>query len=98
MVSALKDLSQHAPYGVALSASDHGIRKYVVVFPGHLVEDESRRRLGSDKWGHASTSVRVECILSRESWIWLRRVAARSDSAAGVPARRASWTSSLSSL
>ncbi len=67
VVAALKGLGQHAPHGVALGASDHGIRKEVVVFPGHLVEDESGRRLRHGKRGHASTSVRVECRPSRES-------------------------------
>src|SRR5882757_2788047 len=67
MIAALKDLSQDAPHGIALSASDHGLRKDVVVSPGHLVEDESCRRLRHGEWGHASTSIRVECRPSRES-------------------------------
>src|SRR5258705_5370422 len=56
MVAALKDLSQDAPHGVALSAPDHGLRKDVVVSPGHLVEDKSCRPLRQRDSRHASNS------------------------------------------
>jgi hypothetical protein len=39
MVAALEDLGQLVPHDVALSASDHGLRKDLVVFVGHLIED-----------------------------------------------------------
>ena len=60
-------LARLRDHGIALSASDHGVRKDVVIFPGHLVEDESCRRLCHGKRCHASTSVMVECRPSRES-------------------------------
>ena len=62
-----KSLSQHVPHGIALGASDHGIRKDVVVLAGHLIEDESCWRLCNGEPGHASTSIMVECRPPRES-------------------------------
>ena len=64
---ALEDLSQLVPHGLALGSSDHGIRKDVVVFTGHLVEYTSGRRRCNSERGHASTAIMVECRPSRES-------------------------------
>jgi hypothetical protein len=65
MIASLKGFRQHGPHGVSLSASDQGVRKDLVIFSGHLIEDKSCWWLCDGDLAHASTSIRVECRPAR---------------------------------
>ena len=89
-------VEQHFPDGFTLGTAHRGVGKHVIVLCGQAVEREYR--LVFDGNGHASTSETVESRPARACSILWRRLAALSEFAASLPARRASCTSSRSSL
>jgi hypothetical protein len=98
MSARLEDVDQCVPYDVALGAADHGPCEQVIVTCGQAIERQDCLRWNFADNRHASTSERDDSIPALACSMLRRRVAALSDSAAGVPARRANCTSSLSSL
>ena len=89
-------VEQHVPDGFALGTANHGVGKHIIVFRGQAIEREDCLAFDSD--GHASTSETVESSPARACSILWRRLVALSEFAAPLPARRASCTSSRSSL
>ena len=98
MGTLLKDVEEDLPYGSALGAADRGASKQVVVASRNGVKGEKRLILNLGGGDNASTSETEESNPARDNWILWRRLVACSELAAGVPARRASCTSSLRSL
>src|ERR1700722_20908998 len=96
MRPGLDGVEQYVPDGFTLRTANHGAGKHGIVFRGQAVKCEHRLTFDGD--GHASTSETVESNPARACSILWRRSAALCELAAPLPARRASCTSSRSSL